>query len=116
MAGWGGRRSGAGAPKKEPLLKVRRDVAFDVLEVINAGESKLNPSGYTEVKRWIRLLDSPNEDIQLRALGKLKDSADGKPAEKMEQSIVFDPNQPLRVQVEHIGAGRSQDKAPAKTK
>jgi predicted Zn-dependent protease len=103
-----------GRPEKAKQPRVRRDVALDVLDVINAGKSDLNPTGRNEVKRWIEFCDSKIEDIALRALGRLKDSADGKPAEKTEEKIVFDPNQPLRVIVEHIGG--SQNKASAQTK
>lgn len=117
----GGKREGAGAPKKENTAKqiqkqlsVRRDVALDVLDEINKGETKLNPSGKTEKVRWIAFLDSEDESIAFRALDKLKDCADGKAAEKREETIVFDPNQPLRVVIEHIGGSKNPAAAQAK--
>lgn len=110
----GGRRPGAGRPKTKPIPKVRRDVAFDVLDVINKGKSKLNPTGKAEIERWIALLDSKSEDIQIRALSTLKFSVDGKPAEKTEETIVFDPNQPLRVLIEHIGGPQNKTSTKAK--
>lgn len=105
-----------GRPKKSVKIppRIRRDVAFDVIDVINSGKSELNPTGRTEIKRWIEFADSKNEDIALRAMRALKDSVDGKPAEKLEERIIFDPNQPLRVQIEHIGG--SPNSAATKTK
>ncbi len=92
-----------GRKKKEPLSKVRKDVAFDVFDEFNKGKTALNPTGRTEKQRWVELADSKNEDIAFRALSKLKDCVDGKPAEKVEEKVIFDPNQPLRVIIEHIG-------------
>jgi len=91
----GGKRPGAGRPKTKPQSKVRRDVAFDVLDEINKGKTQLNPSGRREIERWIEHLDSTNEDISLRALRALKDSADGKPM----QPIGGADDQPLRINV-----------------
>jgi hypothetical protein len=103
-----------GRPKTKPLPRIRRDVAFDVLEEINKKDSKLNPTGRTELMRWIEFLDSSSEDVALRALGRLKDSVDGTPKQKLEETVVFDPNQPLRVIVEHIGGSKNSAAAKAK--
>lgn len=104
-----------GRPKTKALPRVRRDVAMDVLDEINKGkESKLNPTGRTEVERWIEFLDSSSEDVALRALGRLKDSYDGTPKQKLEETVVFDPTQPLQVVVKHIGGIRNRTATEAK--
>lgn len=98
-----------GRPKTKPLPRIRRDVAMDVIDELNKGETKFNPTGRTEIERWIGFCDSKSEDVALRALGRLKDSYDGTPKQKSEETVIFDPNQPLHVVVEHIG--RSKNKA-----
>ena len=47
-------------------------------------------------------------------IDKLSDRVFGKPTQKTEDKIVFDPNAPLRVIVEHMG--RPQDQVPAQAK
>lgn len=99
----GGARPGAGRKKKVTLPRIRKDVAFAVAEVINAGKSELNPTGQNEVQRWIKLLDSTTESIRLSALREIKHSIDGIPKQKVEEVVSFDPNQPMVIRVEHIG-------------
>lgn len=99
-----------GRPKTKPLPRIRRDVAFDVLDELNKGETKLNPTGRTEIERWIEFVDSSSEDVALRALGRLKDSVDGTAKQKSEETIVFDPNTPMRVIVEYIGGSTNKNK------
>lgn len=104
----GGKREGSGPKKKTPLPKIRKGVAFEVLEELGKGVTKLNPSGKGEVVRWIEFLDSKNEDTALRALSRLTDSVDGTAKQKVEiDPISFDPNEPLKVIIEHIGTGAS---------
>lgn len=105
----GGRRENSGPKKKTPLPKIRKGVAYEVLEEIGKGKTALNPSGKGEVVRWIEFLDSKNEDTALRALSRLTDSVDGTAKQKLEiDPIQFDPNEPLKVVIEHIGTGASE--------
>lgn len=108
----GGRRPGAGRPKKLPKLKVRRDVAFEVLEIINGQKPRAKASGEAEL--ILKLMEAKDERLRWDIYRYNKECVDGKPVQRQEETVIFDPNQPLRVVIEHIG--RPQDKAPTQAK
>ena len=89
-----------GRPKTTPLPKVRRDVALEILDVINGGleRAKCSP----EAERWLKLLDTAGNRLSFDMLRYIKECADGKPKQRTDP-LAFDPNAPLRVVVEHIG-------------
>lgn len=118
MAGHGGRRTAApgkaiGRPKKTAAPPVRRDVAFEVLAILNAEEKKrakklAGASG--EAQFVFKYLGDDNADKRLRwdVYRYMKECVDSKPMVKSEEKVIFDPTQPIRVVVEHIGQSGSR--------
>jgi hypothetical protein len=96
-----------GRRKKEPLPKVRRDVAYEVLEVLNLPDDeqeKARKKCSGEARLILKfVLDATDSRLRWDAYRYNKECVDGKPLVRAEDKIIFDPNQPLRVLVEHIG-------------
>lgn len=99
----GGRRPGAGRKPKPKIPKANRNVAAEVF-------AEIDKTSRNRVKRWLELLDSQ----PLETMRYLTDRDEGRALQRQEDKIVFDPDQPLKVLVEHIGG--TSHKAAAKTK
>jgi hypothetical protein len=96
----GGKRPGAGRRKTTPLPKVRRDVAYEVIEILNGerDEKKATP----EAQHCMSYLRAEEKRLSWDAYRYFKECVDGKPKQRVDP-LAFDPNAPLRVLVEHIG-------------
>lgn len=99
----GGRRPGAGRKPKPKLPKTDRNIARAVLDAIDKTDRPV-------LKRWLELVDSQ----PLETLRYLTDRDEGRAIQRQEDKILFDPNQPLRVQIEHIGGSKNTAAAKAK--
>lgn len=98
----GGARPGAGRKRTTPLPRVRRDVALEFLDVTNGVIERKDCS--KECEKFLVLAEAGNDKrLQWDVLRYMKECVDGKPKQRNEEKIVFDPNAPLRVVVEHIG-------------
>lgn len=98
----GGKRDGAGPKRKKPLPKIRKDVAFEVIEVINDVKLQKNCSGEAAIVLGL-IQQATDQRLKWDVYRYTKECLDGRPMVRSEEKISFDPNQPLRVVVEHIG-------------
>lgn len=132
--GHGGRRTArdgkrVGRPKKEAVPKLRRDVAFEILDLVNntqhfdlkqpdkpRDEALKKASG--EARFAYELMMSSGSTLKWDIYRYSKECVDGKPMVRSEEKVIFDPNQPLRVLVEHIGqpGSRSSHSVAAQAK
>ena len=102
-----------GRPKKESAVAkkaIRRDVAFEVLEVLNVRfrkrdevRAKATPEAQL-ILGWI-LNDGTAQNFRWDVYRYVKECVDMKPMIRSEEKVVWDPSAPIRVIVEHIGPG-----------
>jgi hypothetical protein len=112
-----GARGGAGRGQgRKPKPKVNGFASKDIAEQVLALKAppKHEDGCMCELCGWWELLAA--HDINIRGTNRryLTDRKYGRAMQRAEDKIIFDPNQPLRVQIEHIGG--SHNKAAAKAK
>lgn len=99
-----------GRPERPAPVKVRRDVAHEVLALLNTSLKKrvaavAKASGEAQFVAQY-LFDGAKFKSDQRAFDVyryMKECVDHKPMVRSEEKVIFDPNQPVRVIVEHIG-------------
>ena len=109
----GGKRAGSGQPRKTPLPKIRRDVAFEVIDILNEPLAKnakrgtispLRKAASGEAAIVLGLIEQATDQrLKWDVYRYAKECLDGKPMVRSEEKVSFDPNQPMRVVIEHIG-------------
>lgn len=98
-----------GRPSRPAPTRVRRDVAHEVIELLNVPEKKrvdaLAKASPEAQFVYVAYLGADNTDKRLKwdVYRYMKECVDHKPMVRSEEKIIFDPNQPVRVIVEHIG-------------
>lgn len=109
-----------GRPAREKPGKLRRDVAYRVLDALREGEKAVAKARSLdgELDLFFQFLELGDNRLKWDVYRYAKECVDGKPLTRSEEKILFDPNQPMRVLVEHIGSPRvrPQDQVPAKAK
>ncbi len=88
MAGKGGKRAGAGRPKRV-ITQAKKDLSSEILASVN------------QKKIWRELLNSKDPKIKMDAVKYLTDRAHGRARESVKVS--GDAENPLVVTVRHIG-------------
>jgi hypothetical protein len=103
-----------GRPSRPIPTKVRRDVAHEVLDILNTTEekrikivAKANPEARFIYTTYLTN-DQGDKRLKWDVYRYMKECVDHKPMVRSEEKVIFDPDAPLRVVVEHIGqpAGR----------
>lgn len=95
---------------------MRRDVAFEILGLVNTPESLREDavkkaSGEAQFAYELMMTSGPT--LKWDIYRYTKECVDGKPMVRSEEKVIFDPNQPVRVVVEHIGQPGSGSSHPA---
>lgn len=111
VPGEGKKLGRAAKPKIEKQKTVSKEIAervFATIDEVEMHREFLHPG-----KKLDDLSDIERKERE-RELERLTNRKYGLPAQKSEETIIFDPNQPLRVLIEHIG--RPQDQAATKAK
>lgn len=104
-----------GRPAKPRVpAAVSKGLAQEILDAI-AAETWSHEGGCRCLKcRWRALAFAKDERLRFTVEDKLLDRILGRPANSIVAEHGFDPNQPLRVIVEHIGGSAHKAPAPAK--
>lgn len=103
--------AGRGQGRKANPLKVLRTGALTAAKILDELKHE------EEIKTLYK--DCGDYRLKVFILFKLREWAFGKPMQPQEDTVVFDPNQPLRVIIEHIGSptgDRPKNSPAAKTK
>lgn len=97
-----------GRPPREKPGKIRRDVAFKVLDALRSGPKAIEKARDEdgEVDVIFSFLECGDNRLKWDTYRYMKECVDGKPLTRSEEKILFDPNQPIKVLVEHIGSSR----------
>lgn len=106
----GGRRPGAGRKRTRlensgaPAAVLDGEFASRVFERIKEG-----PPRRIRTAEDFQLDLLFSKDLQTRSynFNRLLDRKYGKPFQRREDTVIFDPNAPLRVEIEHIGRSKN---------